>query len=65
MRYKTLTDTLRDAMNQSGLSQYRIAKDTGLEVASVRRFMRGMQGLRLDKADILAQYFKLELKERR
>ena len=65
MRYKTLTDTLRDAMNQSGLSQYRIAKDTGLEVASVRRFMLGMQGLRLDKADILAQYFKLELKERR
>lgn len=52
-------------MKQSGLSQYRIAKDTGLEVASVRRFMLGMTGLRLDKADILAQYFKLELKERR
>jgi hypothetical protein len=60
----TLTEVLRTAMRESGLSAYRIAKDTGLVVTSVIRFMDGETSLRLDKADMLAEYFGLVLERK-
>ncbi len=56
-----LSDVLRYAIAQSGLSHYRIAKDTGLLVSSLWRFMAGETSLRLDKADVLADYLGLRL----
>ena len=56
-----MTDVLRAAIRESGLSAYRIAKDTGLVVTSIIRFANGETSLRLDKADVLAKYFRLEL----
>ena len=60
-----LTDVLRAAVGQSGLSQYRIARDTGIVPTSLMRFMRGETSLRLDKADALAAYLQLELVKKR
>jgi hypothetical protein len=60
-RKDTLTDVLRAAMRDSGLSAYRISKDTGLVVTSIIRFMEGETSLRLDKADVLAEYLGLRL----
>ena len=60
----TMSDVLRDAIQESGLSAYRISKDTGLVVSSIIRFVDGETSLRLDKADVLAEYFGLELKEK-
>jgi len=57
----TISETLRDAMEQSDLSLYRIAKDAGLEYGCVHRFYYGTRGLTLDSADKLADYFGLEL----
>ena len=57
----TMTETLRTAVRDSGLSAYRISKDTGLVVTSILRFVEGETSLRLDKADVLAEYFGLEL----
>lgn len=56
-----LTDVLRAAVAGSGLTQYRIAKDTGIVPTSLMRFLRGETSLRLDKADALAAYLELEL----
>ena len=61
----TLTDTLRAAIRNSGLSAYRISKDTGLVVSSIIRFADGETSLRLDKADLLAEYLGLELVKKR
>jgi transcriptional regulator with XRE-family HTH domain len=60
-----MTDVLRKAIANSGLSLYRTAKDTGIIPQSLLRFQRGDQSLRLDKADLLAEYLGLELVERR
>ncbi len=57
-----MTDTLRKTIRESGLSLYAIAAATGCKRPSLSRFMAGTQSLRLDMADKLATFFKLELK---
>jgi hypothetical protein len=61
----TMTDALKAAIEQSGVSRYRIAKDTGITEPSLCRFMQGIASLRLDKADVLADYLGLELVKRK
>ncbi len=61
----TLSDVLRTAVEESGLTQYRIAKDTGIVPTSLMRFLRKETSLRLDKAEVLADYLGLELAKRR
>ena len=56
-----MSDTLRREIGTSGETIYAIAKATGLEVASLRRFASGRQSLRLDLADRLAAHFGLRL----
>ena len=54
----TLTDLLRTCLTESG-SLRKVARATGLAHASLMRFERGDQFLRLDKADVLAEYFEI------
>ena len=61
----TMTDVLKTAIEESGVSRYRIAQDTGILETSLSRFMRGETSLRLDKADVLAAYLGLELVRKR
>ena len=60
-----MTEVLKAAIDESGISRYRIAQDTGILETSLSRFMRGETSLRLDKADVLAQYLRLELVKQR
>jgi len=64
-RKRTMTDVLKTAIERSGKTRYQIAQDTGILQTSLSRFMRGETSLRLDKADVLAEYLGLELKPRR
>jgi hypothetical protein len=57
----TLSDVLHKAIADSGLTLFRIAKDTGVVKSSLLRFMSGQTSLRLDRADALAQYLGLRL----
>jgi hypothetical protein len=57
----TLSDALKDAIERSGLTCYRIAKVTGIDEANLGRFLRGELSVRLDKADKLAAYLGLQL----
>lgn len=61
----SLSDVLQKAIAESGLTLYRIAKDTGIIKTSLMRFMAGETSLRLDKADALAEYLGLELVKRK
>jgi transcriptional regulator with XRE-family HTH domain len=58
---KTMTETLRQAIAESGLPMLRLANETGIERTSLLRFARGDHSLRLAAADKLAAYFGLEL----
>ena len=57
-----ITEVLRQAIIDSGLPLLRIAEETGVERASISRFVRGKNSLRLDLADKLAAYFGLKLR---
>ena len=56
-----MTATLRQAIADSGLPMLTIANETGIQRASLIRFARGDQSLRLDVADQLAEYFGFAL----
>ena len=56
-----MTDVLRRAILDSGLPLLKIAKEAGVQRASLSRFVRGKNSLRLDVADRLAAYFGLHL----
>ena len=61
MSKTTITQTLKAAIERSGLTYYRIGRGAGVPESSLLRFMRGETSLRLDKADRLAAYLGLRL----
>ena len=58
-----ITDVLRRAIIDSGTSHKALSRDTGVARASIMRFVRGDQSIRLDMADRLAVYLGLRLVE--
>ena len=57
----SISDVLRQTIVESGVSYNALQKETGVTRASIMRFVRGDQSIRLDMADRLAEYFHLEL----
>ena len=62
---KNLTDTLRDAINESELAFIEIERRSGVLRQCLMKFARSEQSLRLDQADKLAEFFGLELTPRK
>jgi plasmid maintenance system antidote protein VapI len=64
-----ISDLLRRTIAESiesGLTTYLALENvTGVTRASIMRFVRGSQSLRLDMADRLAAHFRLELRTKR
>ena len=56
-----VSETLRRAVERSGMSRYVIAKETGIAQSMLSRFVTGRRGLSLDAVDRLAAFLKLEL----
>lgn len=61
-KYKTMTEVLRQAIIDSGLPLLTLSKESGVQRASLRRFVIGERSLRLDMADKLAEYFKVKVR---
>ena len=59
-----ISDLLRRTIAESGVSYNALQKEAGVARASIMRFVRGDQSLRLDVADRLAAYFDLELRKK-
>ncbi|NOY28980.1 MAG: helix-turn-helix transcriptional regulator [Planctomycetes bacterium] len=64
-KYRTITDTLRRAINDSELSFKALERETGVVRQSLMKFARGERSLRLDMADKLAKFFGLEITDRK
>ena len=62
---QTMTNVLRQAIVESGVTHSDLERATGVQRASIMRFIRGTSSLRLDMADRLAAYFGLELRAKR
>jgi plasmid maintenance system antidote protein VapI len=61
---RSISGTLRRTIVDSGISYNALERETGVTRASIMRFVRGDQSLRLDRADRLADFFGLALKKR-
>lgn len=58
---QTLSDQLRDAIRNSGLSILAVAKISGVPESVLNRFMRGERDLRLQTAEKVAAAFRMRL----
>ncbi len=61
-RQTSWNDVIRRAVKASGLSLYRVAKDTELSVGPVQRFMAGDHGLTVTSAERICALVGLELR---
>jgi plasmid maintenance system antidote protein VapI len=58
----SITEVLRQAIIESGRPLQALADATGVDRASLSRFVAGKRSLRLDMADKIAAFFKLEVR---
>ncbi len=56
-----LSDQVRQAIDDCGLTRYRIAKETGIHQETLCRFMSGERGLTTTALDTLADFLKLNI----
>ena len=61
----SITDQLRQAMEDSGRSRYSLAKETGIDGSTLHRFYYEQGGLSADGIDRLAETLGLELQPKR
>ena len=61
----TIEETLKRCIEDSGETIYRIAKDSGIDYATVHRFVNEHRDARLSVIQKLADYFELELRPRK
>lgn len=62
---ETISDTIREAIEQHKGTQLEIAQGSGVPESVLSRFITGKTSLRLKHADALAQFFGLELRKAR
>jgi transcriptional regulator with XRE-family HTH domain len=60
-----LSDQVRRAVDASGLSRYRIAKEIHVAESTMSRFMSGRTGLSMEYLDRLADLLGLDISVRR
>ncbi len=61
-RRDSFDDRIRRAIKGTGKSLYRVAKDAGIDVAPLQRFMKCEQTLRLPTAQKLCKVVGLDLR---
>ena len=60
-RSNLLTDQLRQAIDDSGLTRYRIAKETGINEAALSKFYLGQRGLSMKALNALGEFLQLTI----
>ena len=58
---KRLTEQLREAIAESGMTRYQIAKRTGVSEATWSRFFTGKRGLSMEALDSLGACLRLTI----
>jgi len=60
-RGKSMTDQLRQAIDDSGLTRYRIAQETGISEATLSKFYLGQRGLSMEALNALGEFLQLKI----
>jgi DNA transposition AAA+ family ATPase len=64
-KYQQLTDQLRQAIEDCGVSRYQIAKETGIDESALAKFFNGHRGLSMEALNALGEFLELEIVMRR
>jgi transcriptional regulator with XRE-family HTH domain len=56
-----LTDQLRQAIDDSGLTRYQIAKATGIDESALAKFYNGHRGLSMQALNALGELLQLRI----
>jgi transcriptional regulator with XRE-family HTH domain len=65
MKKRSIVEQLRQAIANSGQTEYAIAKGSGVSQSVVNRFVNGERGISLETAAKLCEYLDLDLVARR
>jgi len=57
-----VTDQLRKAIDDSGLTRYRISKETGISEATLSKFYLGQRGLSMEALDAIGECLQLTIR---
>jgi transcriptional regulator with XRE-family HTH domain len=60
-RSNLLTDQLRKAIDDSGLTRYQIAKATGIDESALAKFYNGHRGLSMAALNALGEFLQLTI----
>lgn len=60
-RTSQLTDQLRQAIDDSGLTRYRIAQETGISESALAQFYNGHRGLSMESLNALGEFLQLKI----
>ena len=60
-RTKLQTDQMRQAIDDSGLTRYRIAKETGISESALAQFYNGNRGLSMEALNALGECLQLTI----
>ena len=65
-RKKTkISNQIQDAIQSADVTRYRIAVETGINEATLSRFMSGKGGMSVETLDKLGEYLGLEIVEKK
>ena len=56
-----LTDQLRQAIDDCGLTRYQIAKTTGIDESALAKFYNGHRGLSMEALNALGEFLQLKI----
>lgn len=59
---QSMSDSLKQAAKESGLTDYRISKMTGVHASVIGRFLKGERSITLETAGKIAEAVGLELR---
>jgi DNA transposition AAA+ family ATPase len=60
-RTTLLTDQLRQAIDDSGLTRYQIAKETDIDESALAKFYNGYRGLSMEALNALGEVLQLKI----
>lgn len=60
-RTNLMTDQLRQVIDDSGLTRYEIAKQTGIDESALAKFYNGHRGLSMEALNALGEFLQLKI----
>lgn len=60
-RTEKLTDQLRQAIDDCGLTRYEIAKQTGIDESALAKFYNGQRGVSMKALNALGEFLELKI----